>query len=231
MTIDHNLITGGAKKASTCPTASTPDHQRRHQDHGQQVRRARSGRTRSARTGFHDGDGNGVGLLIEGNEFTGSARERSATPTDLQTVWVGDHLVYRRNYVHDNRCQGFFVKDQASAVNGIVAEDNLFPAQRSAPCARPPLVHGQPERFSGLRPVSRASRIAAQHDLDAGRGAPPSHPSQGEGWADVEVDPQRSSPRHLRRAPTSTGDQLSAQHVLHREAAEGGAWPACAQVT
>ena len=28
--------------------------------------------------------------------------------------------------MHDNRCQGFFIKDQASTVNSVVAEDNLM---------------------------------------------------------------------------------------------------------
>jgi hypothetical protein len=74
---------------------------------------------------YHDADGDGVGILIEGNEIT-NVRENGNHSDCLQAVWVGDHMIYRRNYVHDNRCQGFFIKDQASSVNTVVAEDNLM---------------------------------------------------------------------------------------------------------
>jgi hypothetical protein len=81
---------------------------------------------------YHDGDGDGVGILIEGNEITGVV-EDGAHNDCLQTVWVGDHLVFRRNWLHGNNCQGFFVKDQASAVDGIVVEDNLI-VDHNLPC-------------------------------------------------------------------------------------------------
>jgi hypothetical protein len=81
---------------------------------------------------YHDGDGDGVGALIEGNEITGVV-ENGAHNDCLQTVWVGDHLVYRRNYLHSNNCQGFFVKDQASAIDTIVVEDNLI-VDHNLPC-------------------------------------------------------------------------------------------------
>ena len=57
-------------------------------------------------------------MLIEGNEITG-VRENGTHSDCLQTVWVGDHIVFRKNYLHDNRCQGFFVKDQATAIMGL----------------------------------------------------------------------------------------------------------------
>jgi hypothetical protein len=93
---------------------------------------------------YHDGNKDGVGLLIEGNEITG-VRENGNHSDCLQTVWTGDHLVFRRNYVHDNHCQGFFVKDQddlcgngnsgvCGPVEGIRLEDNLF-LRNEAPCA------------------------------------------------------------------------------------------------
>lgn len=91
---------------------------------------------------YHDADGDGVGILIEGNEITG-VRENGNHSDCLQAVWVGDHLVFRRNYLHDNRCQGFFVKDQATAVNGITVEDNLF-LRDHAPCAPEAPGCGQP---------------------------------------------------------------------------------------
>jgi Right handed beta helix region len=82
---------------------------------------------------YHDANGDGVGALVADNEFT-KIRENGNHSDCLQTVWVGDHLVYRGNYLHDNRCQGFFVKDQARPVKGIVVEDNLI-VRNDAPCA------------------------------------------------------------------------------------------------
>jgi hypothetical protein len=81
---------------------------------------------------YHDSDGDGVGLLVEGNEFT-NIRENGNHSDCLQSVWFGDHLIFRRNYLHDNRCQGFFIKDQKSPVDTVVAEDNLF-LRNGAPC-------------------------------------------------------------------------------------------------
>jgi hypothetical protein len=91
---------------------------------------------------YHDADGDGVGALIEGNEITG-VRENGNHSDCLQTVWVGDHLVFRKNYLHDNRCQGFFVKDQATPVHGIRVEDNLI-LRDSEPCAPQAQGCGQP---------------------------------------------------------------------------------------
>ena len=82
---------------------------------------------------YHDADGDGVGALVADNEFT-NIRENGNHSDCLQTVWVGDHLVYRGNYLHDNRCQGFFVKDQRFPVKGILVEDNLI-VRNDAPCA------------------------------------------------------------------------------------------------
>ena len=82
---------------------------------------------------YHDANGDGVGALVADNEFT-NVRENGNHSDCLQTVWVGDHLVYRGNYLHDNRCQGFFVKDQAGPVRRILVEDNLI-VRNDAPCA------------------------------------------------------------------------------------------------
>jgi hypothetical protein len=81
---------------------------------------------------YHDGDGDGVGILIEGNEITGVVEDGQHNDC-LQTVWVGDHLVFRRNWLHGNNCQGFFVKDQASPIDTIVVEDNLI-VDHNLPC-------------------------------------------------------------------------------------------------
>jgi hypothetical protein len=78
---------------------------------------------------YHDGDGDGIGLLVEGNEFTKVVQlgGSSAAHADLlQSVWGGDHLVFRKNYAHDNRAENLFVKDQPSQVNTVVMEDNLL---------------------------------------------------------------------------------------------------------
>jgi hypothetical protein len=82
---------------------------------------------------YHDGpDANPYGLLVEGNEFTGN-QETGGHNDVFQSVWVGDGLAFRRNYLHDFGGQGFFVKDQASAINGLYVEDNLIVAQ-NLPC-------------------------------------------------------------------------------------------------
>lgn len=101
---------------------------------------------------YHDGDGDGVGALIEGNEIT-NVRENGNHSDCLQTVWVGDHLVFRKNYLHDNRCQGFFVKDQSSPVNGITVENNLF-LRDHAPCAPEAPGCGQPSIFQVFGPYT-----------------------------------------------------------------------------
>jgi hypothetical protein len=85
---------------------------------------------------YHDGpDRDPYGILIEGNEFTG-IREDGNHSDCLQSVWGGDHIYFRRNYLHDNHCQGFFIKDQPSPVRKIVVEDNLF-LRNEAPCEIP----------------------------------------------------------------------------------------------
>jgi hypothetical protein len=99
---------------------------------------------------YHDGDGDGVGVLVEGNEIT-NVRENGNHSDCLQTVWVGDHIVFRRNYLHDNRCQGFFVKDQASPVIGITVEDNLF-VRNNEPCDPSAPDCGQPAYFQIFGP-------------------------------------------------------------------------------
>ncbi len=102
---------------------------------------------------YHDADGDGLGLLVEGNEFTG-IRENGNHSDCLQAVWTGDNLVFRKNYLHDNRCQGFFVKDQndlcaqgiegvCGPVEGLRVEDNLM-VRNHEPCAEGGTACGQP---------------------------------------------------------------------------------------
>jgi hypothetical protein len=89
---------------------------------------------------FHDGNGDGVGLLVEGNEFRGNT-ERGGHNDVFQSVWVGDHLVFRKNYLHDFGGQGFFVKDQGKAIDGFVANDNLI-VDQDLPCEPSSLCSG-----------------------------------------------------------------------------------------
>jgi hypothetical protein len=101
---------------------------------------------------YHDADGDGVGALVANNEFT-NVRENGNHSDCLQTVWVGDHLVYRGNYLHDNRCQGFFVKDQASSIRGIRIEDNLI-IRNDADCAPGAEGCGAPSNLQVFGPYS-----------------------------------------------------------------------------
>jgi hypothetical protein len=104
---------------------------------------------------YHDGNGDGIGVLVEGNEIT-KVRENGNHSDCLQTVWVGDHIVFRRNYLHDNRCQGFFVKDQASPVLGITVANNLF-VRNNEPCAASDPGCGQPAYFQVFGPYAGLS--------------------------------------------------------------------------
>lgn len=93
---------------------------------------------------YHDsGDRDPYGVLIEGNEIRG-VRENGNHSDCLQSVWGGDGLYFRRNYLHDNRCQGFFIKDQPAPVAHVVLEDNLM-LRNDAPCAPPSSSCGPPE--------------------------------------------------------------------------------------
>ncbi len=85
---------------------------------------------------YHDsGDPDHYGALVEGNEIT-NVRENGNHSDCLQSVWGGDSLYFRRNYLHDNRCQGFFVNDQPEAISNVVIEDNLM-LRNNAPCDPP----------------------------------------------------------------------------------------------
>lgn len=102
---------------------------------------------------YHDGpDPDPYGVLIEGNEITG-VRENGNHSDCLQSVWGGDSLYFRRNYVHDNRCQGFFVKDQPDTVQGVVVVDNLF-LRNEEPCAVGAEDCGQPATFQVFGPMA-----------------------------------------------------------------------------
>jgi hypothetical protein len=149
VTIAHNRITGGYLGVDAGPTTTTTVNDvaivgnKFVGPFGEDAIRLNR---------YHDADGDGVGALVAGNEFT-KIRENGNHSDCLQTVWVGDHLVYRGNYLHDNRCQGFFVKDQARPVQGILVEDNLI-VRNEAPCAPQAAGCGAPSDLQIFGPYS-----------------------------------------------------------------------------
>jgi hypothetical protein len=101
---------------------------------------------------YHDSaDPDPYGILIEANEITG-VRENGNHSDCLQSVWGGDGLYFRRNYLHDNRCQGFFVKDQPEAVSNVVVADNLM-LRDAAPCDPPESDCGPPSIVQIFGPI------------------------------------------------------------------------------
>jgi hypothetical protein len=133
MTLDHNFfdlnaysgygVMACASTTTTCNDVSIVGNRF--------VGRAEEDAIRANR--YHDGpDADSYGLLVDGNEFTGN-QETGEHNDVFQSVWVGDHLVFRRNYIHDFGGQGFFVKDQATAIDGLVVEDNLI-VRQNLPC-------------------------------------------------------------------------------------------------
>ena len=155
MTVSHNRVTGGGQGIDGCPSSTTTCDDTAII--GNELI-GPFGEDAIHLNRYHDGDGDGVGILIEGNEIT-NVRENGNHSDCLQTVWVGDHIVFRRNYLHDNRCQGFFVKDQASLggvsgpIAGISVEDNLF-LRNKEPCGPPLTSCGQPMYFQVFGPYS-----------------------------------------------------------------------------
>ncbi len=155
MTVEHNKVTGGGQGIDGCPSSTTTCNDMAII--GNQLI-GPFGEDAIHLNRYHDGNGDGVGVLIEGNEIT-NVRENGNHSDCLQTVWVGDHIVFRKNYLHDNRCQGFFVKDQASLggvsgpIAGISVEDNLF-IRNHEPCGPPLSSCGQPMYFQVFGPYS-----------------------------------------------------------------------------
>jgi Bacterial Ig domain/Right handed beta helix region len=131
---------------------------------------------------YHDGpDADPYGLLVEGNEITG-VRENGNHSDCLQAVWVGDGMYFRKNYLHDNRCQGFFIKDQASTVSNVVAEDNLF-LRNDAACAQAGC--GQPSIFQLFGPMT--GLVVRRNTIWTPGGGSPTTLRDG-GWGSVTID-------------------------------------------
>jgi hypothetical protein len=155
ITIEHNRVTGGGQGIDAGPTSTTTINDTKII--GNELI-GPFGEDAIHLNRYHDSNGDGIGILIEGNEIT-NVRENGNHSDCLQTVWVGDHIVFRKNYLHDNRCQGFFVKDQASLggvsgpIAGITVEDNLF-VRNKEPCAPEAPGCGQPIYFQVFGPYS-----------------------------------------------------------------------------
>jgi hypothetical protein len=136
MTVDHNLLVGqgpgsGNYGVLVCP-ANPPDHCDDVSITGNRFQ-GRFDEDAIRANVYHDGaDADPYGLLVEGNEFTGNV-EYGGHNDVFQSVWVGDHLYIRRNYLHDFGGQGILVKDQARAIDGLVIDDNLI-VRQDLPC-------------------------------------------------------------------------------------------------
>jgi hypothetical protein len=137
--VDHNRILSGGHYGVFVCTAEPPDQCEDTEITGNYFDGKMSEDQIRANV-FHDGDGDGVGLLVEGNEFRGNT-ERGGHNDVFQTVWVGDHLVFRKNYLHDFGGQGFFVKDQGKAIDGFIASNNLI-VDQDLPCEPASLCSG-----------------------------------------------------------------------------------------
>jgi hypothetical protein len=165
---------------------------------------------------YHDANGDGIGLLIEGNEISG-VRENGNHSDCLQAVWVGDGMYFRRNYLHDNRCQGFFIKDQASTVANVVAEDNLF-LRNDAPCAQAGC--GQPSAFQLFGPMS--GLVIRRNTIWTPGGGSPTTLRDG-GWGSVAISSNViSRPWSDTSAPFGSG--YSASNNIAGSTPEG-TWP------
>jgi hypothetical protein len=155
MTADHNLFVGGSyfgvmagpSTTTTVNDVSITNNRFEGNFNEDAIRLNR----------YHDGpDADPYGVLIEGNEFSGN-QERGGHNDVIQSVWVGDHLYFRRNYMHNFGGQGFFVKDQQSTIDGLVVEDNLIISQ-NLPCVPASLCPGwEPSPFQIYGPVSNVS--------------------------------------------------------------------------
>jgi len=221
ITVAHNRITGGGQGIDAGPTDTTTLNDIAIV--GNQLI-GPFGEDAIHLNRYHDADGDGIGILVEGNEIT-NVRENGAHTDCLQTVWVGDHLVFRKNYLHDNRCQGFFVKDQASLggvsgpIHGISVEDNLF-LRNHEPCGPPLQSCGQPLYFQVFGPYSQ---LTMSRNTIWGDG-PDSIAAFREGTGTDTVIEDNV----IYRLWTDTDMRqatLRDNTICESEASEGGAWP------
>jgi len=181
ITIEHNRIVGGGHGLDMWPgsTAWVSDLTVRGN-----VFRGPFGEDGIRANRYHDGpDADPYGLLVEGNEFT-NIRENGNHSDCLQSVWAGDSIFFVRNYLHHNRCQGFFVKDQATTVQPVVAEDNLM-VTNGEPCGPPLTSCGQPSIFQLFGPMSNL--VIRRNTIWTPEGGSPTT-LRSSGWGRVDMD-------------------------------------------
>ena len=129
MTVDHNLIIGNRSDYAVyvCPGTTTL----RCNDVAiinNKIRAVQRGPIRPT------GTTTPTGTATAWSRATSSTNIECGNHNDcFQTVWMGDHLTFRKNYLHDNRGQGFFVKDQSTPIDGLTFEDNLL-VRQNLPC-------------------------------------------------------------------------------------------------
>ena len=186
MRVDHTTLLGGGRGSGygvmVCP-AEPPEHcDDTSITHNRFVGRFDEDAIRA--NVYHDGpDTDHDGLLVEDNEFTGNV-EYGGHNDVFQSVWVGDHLVFRGNYLHDFGGQGFFVKDQDSPIDGLVVEDNLI-VRQNRPCDPPSLCPGfQLSPFQIFGPINHA--VIRHNTVWPGRRGGLAV-LRGSGWSDATV--------------------------------------------
>jgi hypothetical protein len=147
LVFDHNLIVGADNGIELVSTATGVPGAPGGVSNQPPIRRVRITGNRIVApstdalflTNFRD-------VLVDGNEITGLV-ERGQHSDALQTVFGGSGLVFRRNYLHGNSSQGFFIKD--GRVTNVTIADNLIVGNRS---------WGAPVSFYDVRPDRRGPR-------------------------------------------------------------------------
>ncbi len=221
VTIEHNRITGGGQGIDACPTNTAWCTEERIV--GNQLV-GPFGEDAIHANRYH-------GLTVEGNEIT-NVRENGAHSDCLQTVWRGDHLTFRRNYLHDNRCQRFFVKDQTLStpeipggpVESIVVEDNLF-LRNQEPCGPPLSSCGQPMYFQIVGPYTG---FVMKRNTIWGDGSDSIATFRGEGTGGIGSDTLVEN-NVIYRLWTDTNMSPATMRNntdCMRETSAGGSWPA-----
>ena len=201
MTIDHNRIDGSGGQYFGVNAGPTTDTYVSDVTIAGNLFTGEFGEDSIRANRYHDGaDADSFGMLVIDNEFTGN-RENGNHNDCFQSVWDGDHLYFIGNYMHDNRCQGFFIKDQPDTVDTVVAPDapqrRGLLADRSDVRAAVDLPAVRPDHEPDRRP---------QHDLDAGWRESHHAPRPGLGSGDVRLE------RHL---PALVGHDGPVRHRLH----------------
>ncbi len=216
-TIEHNRITGGGQGIDACTT--TTEWCTNMRITGNQLV-GPFGEDAIHANRYH-------GLYVEGNEIT-QVRENGNHSDCLQTVWRGDHIYFKRNYLHDNRCQGFFIKDQTMStagipggpIEGVVVEDNLF-LRNKEPCGAPATGCGQPIYF---QPVAPFTGFVMKRNTIWGDGVDSIAAFRGEGSVGSDTLVENNVIYRLWTDWNLTPATLRNNTVCMRETSAGGSW-------